>query len=158
MSQIHRPDGPRRRLLGAFLLAVALMTGVSAPQARSPDRAVIRLSCPENAQPRDPLCRAMIQALAETAAGPTVIRTVARGDEAPTRPGDIGMALHVTKHGDGVLSGHLVWQKGPDGARQTGQAHRMTLRDTSFSPEICEQFTRELLKATPDLHATLTAP
>ncbi len=150
--------GALRAILRAGLLPGAvLLMAAGAPQARSPDRAVILLSCPDESQAPALLCQAMIQALAHTVPGPKVLRRVPRGQETPTRPGDIGLALHATQEGTKSLAGHLEWRLGADGGRQTGPDHRMTVAPAVFSPKTYDEFAHALLKATPDLRAALTA-
>lgn len=100
MSQVQT-DPFRRvlRWLPVLGLGAIMATGPDPSEAR-PARPVVRLSCPAGAEA---LCRDLTQALAE-AAGGSVIRRVAPGEEPPTRPGDIGLAL---RRETGVLQ--LLW-------------------------------------------------
>lgn len=144
-------------ILPLVLLAVILIMAAPQGQARSPDRPVVLLSCPGGHGPYDPLCQAMIQTLAQAASGHAVIRRVPRGQEAPGRAGDLGIALHVSQRGDAALAGHLVWQTGRGGPSRKGPALRMTADGADLSHHAFQQFTQGLLKATPDLIAALRA-
>ncbi len=131
-----------KRFIG--IVAAAVMMG-SGAEARSPDRPVIRLNCPEEAAAA--LCRSLIQSLSEMA--PTaVIRRVPAHDVTPTRPGDLGVSLVVAKAGAEQITGRLDWQQGA-GARHTGPAVRFGAEGAH------EAFARALVKASPDMRAAL---
>ena len=153
----RRGGSPVRVLAALLALILVLPMTLTDAQARSPDRPVILLGCPGGA---DPLCQAMIQALARAAAGPQVIRRVAQSAATPTRPGDLGVSVHVARAQGGALSVHLEWQTTPNGPRQTGPARRMEEPATAqapANPQAYDRFTHDLLRATPALHAALTA-
>ncbi|RVV97626.1 hypothetical protein EKE94_13935 [Mesobaculum littorinae] len=127
-----------------------------AGQARSPERPVILLSCPEGEGMQDPLCQAMIQALARTAVGPHVIRRVSRGDEVPGRSTDIGVALYVSQSDDSGLAGHIEWRT-EEGAVQTGSSVQAPSGDGAVSAKTFDDFASLLLNATPALIKALAA-
>lgn len=138
----------------ALLAAGLLLVTPAQTQARSPDRPVILLSCPDGQDARDRLCQVMIQALARAAAGPQVIRQVPRGAETPARPGDLGIALHLAQDDLGALAGHLEWQT-PGGPLRKGPTLRVALAGAGASQQAYEQFTNGLLKATPGLDSAI---
>lgn len=139
---------------GLVIMAAGLPTSA---EARSPARPVILLSCPA-ADARDPLCQAMIQALAEATGGRgAVIRPVPRGQEAPRRPGDIGVALYLDDSAP-APGGHLEWQAADQsgaGPRQRGPDTRLDASGAALTPQSYASFTRELITATPGMAAAL---
>ena len=151
------------------LCATLCMIPAGEAGARSPDHAVIRLSC---ATAPEALCQAVIQALAETAARATgnaaggatgstpVIRRVPPGQERPARAGDLGLALVLAPDdSQTALSGHLDWQSA-EGARNSGPELRVDVMDATVTPQTYASFADALLRVTPEIARALarTAP
>lgn len=120
--------------------------------ARTPDRPLILLSCPLD---EFHLCQAMEQAIAQAASGPFIVRIVNRGDEAPTRPGDLGVALYLDSRQSQGLEGHLEWQAGRDGARQSGPRVEFSVVDAPLSSRMYGHFAEGLIRADTKLQNTL---
>ena len=137
---------PRQGARGAFRLALAVLMMLACAimvQARTPDRPVILLSCP----PGMPgLCQAMEQSLVRASPAPVIVRIVPRGGEAPTRPGDLGIALHLDDLRPDSMQGHLEWRRGPGGTPRTGPALRIDAMDATLSPGSYAQFTTDLIR------------
>ncbi|RJE82652.1 hypothetical protein [Paracoccus onubensis] len=132
------------------LICACVIVAVSAfvppmSQARQLDRKVILLSCPSDIAEPKRLCQAMVQALAE-AIPSSIIRNVAPGDEIPSRPGDVGVALVMSDVTAQGMTGRLDWQIG-QGPRQLGPERWLDVMDATGSPKIYDRFARSIVDA-----------
>jgi hypothetical protein len=144
-----RPVRVGARIGSLCALVLGMSTGPSTAETR-PARPAIRLSCP--AEGAEALCRDLTQVLARAAPG-SVIRRVAPGQERPTRPGDLGVALR--RQADGGL--RLLWQ-GPQDPALRGVMSSAEVEMDGLAPEAQAH---ALLDASPGLRkalARLTAP
>jgi len=132
-------------LLGAFIAGGADM------QARTPERPLIRVSCPTDAPH---LCQALIQVVSDMGTGGAVVRQVPRGAEAPTLSGDIGIALLMQTISDSTLSGHLAWQTA-DQPMQSGPTLRMDQLDAPMTPASYRSFAEQLLQTSSGIVSAL---
>jgi len=110
------------------------------------ERPVILVECPALVQDADMLCRALIQAMSESAPG-HVIRRVPRIETRPSRPDDLAVALHVHSISAVGIEGQLTWQTAQEGP-QSGPRMAMTMMDAPPTPAMMAQFVAALLRDT----------
>ncbi|WP_298295225.1 hypothetical protein [uncultured Litoreibacter sp.] len=130
--------------MGGLVMAAPGADGAS---ARSPDRSVVRLSCPDVGGKA--LCDAMEQAIAFSAPG-KVIRRVARGDEQPTATGDVGVSFVITDHKASQVSARLDLHLPGAAAKKSGPDVNMNL-----SLEDTRKLAEALIASSPHVTSAL---
>ena len=141
------------------MLGVVALSGVAQPtlpvhamdEITAPPRLVL-FSCP--AKPPQ-LCDIMAAALTDATQGKAHIRRVSRGDEVPTRPGDLGLALRLETVSKTSLCGHLEWQTSAHAKPQIGPVSGVSAADTSLSTEAISKFVAVLLTSQNDIRSIL---
>ena len=103
----------------------------------------------------DPLCHALLRALADETGGHAVVRRAAPSEQAPPRETSIGVYLQIDTMDDNGLIGRLDWQIGTSGARQVGPTVQIDVMDAPLSDVIIERFAQGLLQSTPELQLEL---
>jgi hypothetical protein len=136
---------PSARLIRRTFLAGAAMS-LAAGMGR-PAPPVVRLACPPEAP--EPLCSALVQALAE--AGPGFVVTREAGALAP---GDLAVVLVVESARADALDARLDWQGA--GAVTRGAGLGLVAMDSALRPAMLARFAAELVAAAPGLHDALT--
>ncbi len=146
----NRVSAARSLVLATLIGVVSLGVGMS--DASSPERPVARVSCPagENA-----LCQELVIAVIEASGGQVDARAVARGDEAPRRKGDLGIALQLDARSDHAVAGYLEWQHGTAGSRGRGPQVTLDVMDAKLTPALYPQLVTGLIRADAALQALL---
>ncbi len=141
------------RLCAVFMMSLWL--GLLAPQksgamAEQQVRNVVVLTCPQDIDTPQVLCRELIQALARSKTRLDV-RLQEVGETFVPGPGQVGATVLIDDVADTHVRGHFEWQSGDKPGVNRGPSVELSVMDVRMTPVFYAQFAEALVSGTPEL-------
>lgn len=119
-------------------------------EQQAPD--VVVLTCPQDVDAPQILCRELIQALARSRSRLDV-RLQEIGETFVPGSGQVGATVVIDDVADTHLRGHFEWQSGGKPAVKRGGSVELSAMDVRKTPVFYAQFAEALVAGTPELFA-----